>query len=161
MSAKRRRKRGFAGRLLVGVLAAAARHGRKHAKRAATAAGRATGPKVIRRASEEYDGKRQAGTPIPACPVNPSEAQSAPVWEFEAQVGNHPVVFTLVADTSITALDETEMITYALLAACHQTHSQRPLDESWPVTWIAAISDAAREHFGDAGYHLVPGMDRR
>jgi hypothetical protein len=161
--ARRKRRRGFWTRLLIGVLAAGARHGKKHAKRAGQAAARATGPKVIRRASDEYGGKRKAGAPIPECPVNPAfeDHATTPIWEFGAMVGNYFVPFKLLADESIKALDEEEMITYALVAACRQVHSQRPIDESWPVTWVAATNDAARDHFGDTGQHLVPGLDRR
>ncbi len=162
--ARRRRKRGFIARLLIAITVAAGRHGKRHVKRAAAAAGRATGPKVIRRASDEYGGKRQAGTPIAGggCPLNTVEFTDATLdWTFQARVGGRTVDFSLKQDTSITELDGTDMVTYALLACCHQLHTQRPIDEAWSVTQIVATNDAAREHFGTEGYHLVPGLDRR
>jgi hypothetical protein len=152
-----RRKRGLLARLLRKTAAAAARHGKKHARRGVRSFGEAFGPKVQRRASEEYGGKRKAGAPIPevACPLEVADALPANRWEFEAMVGGMHVPFVMVADDAITELDSADMQTMALIAACHRTHDQRPIDQCWQVTQIRPMNDPALDRFGSGHYAQI------
>jgi hypothetical protein len=157
-----RRKRGLVTRLLIKAGAAAAHHGGKHARRAGGALVGRLGPQVQRRASEEYGGKRKAGTPIPECPVRiPADTRAADRWELSAMVGGYHIPFVTVADPDITELDSAELITLALLAACHVTHDQRPLDENWQVTQMVASNDAAIAWFGQQGYYPAHAVQER
>lgn len=149
---KRRRKRGLLARLVLAFVATAGKHGKKQATRAGGGLKTALGPKVLRKASEEYGGKRKANAPIPVvvCPVQPEAA--ADRWEISAMVGGYHVPFVMVADYDISELDDERVVTMAVLAACHITHDQRPIEHCWEVTQLVATGDAALTWFGSAGH---------